>query len=213
MSEILLTNSSVVLMIQSSVPSVTHEFLVNKKIIPSDFQIQGAPFYTPPVSQIKYTNGFNITTEPSRVQIMTSKPVTEEREKKNNLNLLTDISLKYVEFFNDITCKSIGINFQFIRDNLNFEHLMKQTIKPNSSYLKFEDCKGEVGTVNVSYNWKGKQFNVSINKVQKIVPQPSTNVTFFNINVNYSDNYGEKFAIIKELIENFEKSQQFIKDI
>ncbi len=212
MKELLLTNSSVVLIIESPVPSVTHEFLVNQKIIPSDFQIQGTPFYTPPISQIKYNNGFNITTEPSKIQLMTSKPAVTKEEKGNCLSELKDVSLKYVKLFNDINFKSIGINFQFIRNDLQFKHLIEQTIKPDNLCLKFEDNKGEVGTIKVSYNkWKGKQFNVEINKIKKIHPPPPTDVVLFNVNINYPNNYGEKVTIIEELIEDFEKSQKFIE--
>ena len=215
MEEVLFIKGSVVLVTQSPVPSVTHEFLVNQKIISSGFQVQGTPFYTPPVSQIKYNNGFNITTEPNKIQfmIMTLKPVTTEKEKEDCLSLLEDVSLKYVELFNDIKCDSIGINFQFIRHDLEFKHFIQKTIKPDSSCLKFEDHKGEVRTINVFYNWKGKQFNISINKIQKINPPPPIDVALFNINVNYPNTYSDKLIILRELIENFKKSQQFIKEI
>ena len=211
MEELLLTNSSVVLVTASPVPFVTHEFLVNQNIIPEDFQIQGTPFYTPPVSQIKYNNGLNIITEPNKIQL--SKSVIKEEEKKDCVNELKEISLKYVELFNDIKCNSIGINFQFIRDDLKFSSLIDKTIKSDSSCLKFEDHKGEVGRIDVSYNWKGKQLNVVINKIKKINPSPPIDVVLFNININYPNTYGEKATIIGELTENFEKSQQFIKGI
>ena len=212
MEELLLTNSSVVLVTASPVPSVTHEFLVNQNIIPQDFQVQGTPFYTPPVSQIKYNNGLNIITEPNKIQL--SKSVIKKEEKKDCVNELKEISLKYVELFNDIKCNSIGINFQFIRDDLKFSSLIDKTIKSDSSCLKFEDHKGEVSTINVSYNnWKGKQLNVVISKIQKINPSPPIDVVLFNININYPNTYGEKATIIGELTENFEKSQRFIKRI
>ena len=213
MSKILFINSSVVLVTEKPVPSVTHDFLVNKKIIPADFQVQGIPLYIPPVSQIKYNNGFNITIEPNKIQFIISKPTLNgEEEKKAVLNLLMDVSTKYIHFFSDIKCKSIGINFQFIREDLQFNSLIKKTIKSDSPCLKFEGHKGEVNTINVSYNnWNGKQFNVVISKIQRINPPPPMDVILFNINISYPSNYSP--VIIKELIENFEKSQQFIKEI
>ena len=214
MSEILFINSSVVLVTEKPVSSVTHDFLVNQKIIPTSFQVQGIPLYMPPVSQIKYNNGFNITIdEPNKIQFMISKPTLKgEEEKEAVLNLLMDVSTKYVHFFSDIKCRSIGINFQFIREDLQFNSLIKKTIKPDSPCLKFEGHEGEVSTINVSYNnWKGKQLNVVISKIQRINPRPPKDVILFNINISYPSDYSP--VIIKELIENFEKSQQFIKEI
>ena len=213
MPEILFINSSIVLVTENLMPSVTHDFLVNQKIIPKDFQVQGIPLYIPPVSQIKYNNGFNITIEPNKLQFMISKkPIPKEEEEKEALHLLMDVSKKYVNFFSDIKCKSIGINFQFIREDLQFNSLIEKTIKPDSPCLKFENHKGEVSTINVSYNnWKGKQFNVVMNKIQRIDPLPPTDVILFNINISYPSSYSP--VIVEELIENFEKSQQFIKEI
>ena len=213
-SKILLTNASVVLVIKDHPPSATHEFLVKHQIIPETFQVQGAPFYTPPISQIVYNNGFRITTEPNKILLQVLEPTAKIEEQETYLKLLEQVSLKYVEFFSDIKCQSLGINFQIIRDDLAFQSFIERTVKSDSPFLVFENNKGDVKNLNVSYNWRGKQLNMVINKVQKKElnrPSHPTNIVLFDINISYPNQYGDKSAIVKELKENFEKSQQFIE--
>ena len=213
---ILLTNTSVVLATGGHPPSVTHDFLLKHKVIPEDFQIQGTPFYAPPISQIKYNNGFCIVTEPNRISLQFLKATAKIEEQKVCLETLNQTSLNYVQFFSDIKCQSIGINFQMIRDDLAFQSFIEQTLKSDSPFLVFEDIKGDVKTLNSSYNWRGKQLNMIINKVQKQeINRPSqlTDVVLFNFNFSYPNNYySEGSVVIKELKENFEKSQQFIRN-
>ena len=211
---IFLTNASVVLVTKNHPPSATHDFLVKHKIIPEDFQVQGVPFYTHPFSQIRYNNGLCIATEPNRILLQTLKPAEKKEEQEDCLKLLEQASLKYVDFFSDIDCQSIGLNFQMMRDDLKFETFVERTVKLDSPFLVFENnSKGDVRTLNVSYTWRGKQLNMTINKVPKPELNPlshPTNVALFDINVSYPNQYGDKSAIVKELKENFEKTQQFI---
>ena len=215
---ILLTNASVVLVTKDHPPSVTHDFLVKHQIIPETFQLQGVPFYTPPISQIKYSNGFCIVTEPNRISLQFLKLTVKITEQEVCLEILNQTSLKYVNFFSDIKSQSIGINFQMIRDDLKFQSFIEQTVKSDSPFLVFkEDTKGDVRTLNVSYNWRGKQLNMVINKIQKQEsghPPKPTDIVLFDVNFSYPNNYySEESAVIKELKENFEKTQQFIRSL
>lgn len=213
---ILLTNASVVLVTKDHPPSATHDFLVQHKVIPEDFQIQGVPFSAPPISQVVYHNGLHIETEPNRILLQISKPTEKIEEQQDGLKMLKQTSLKYVQFFSDIECQSIGLNFQMIRDDLKFETFVEQTVKQDSPFLAFDSGKGDVKTFNVSYNWRGKQLNMVMNKIQKQEINRSSDpldIVLFDINVNYPAQYGDKSAVIKELKENFEKTQQFIRNL
>lgn len=213
---ILLTNASVVLVTKDHPTSVTHDFLVKHKVIPEDFQIQGSSVYAPPISQIRYNNGFCIVTEPNRILLQILKPTAKIKEQEVCLEILNQTSLKYVQFFSDIKHQSIGINFQMVRDDLKFQSFIEQTVKQDSPFLIFENDKGDVRTFSASYNWRGKQLNMVINKVQKQElsrPSHPLDIVLFDINVNYSNQYGNESNIIKELKENFKKSKEFIKSL
>ena len=215
MKEIILVNSAITLVTQNQPQSITHEFLVQKKIIPKDFQVDvEKTFYTPVASKIEYTNRFSIVTQPDRILLQVSNIPNIEEKKENYLDLLQGISSSYVTFFKEmIKCKATGINFQFIKDNLEFDTLVEQSIKPDSLWLNFEGKKGDIQNINISYNLKGKQFNITINKALKRNTQNNSEgfCTFFAINVHYPSEYDDNIVnIISELKENYKKSQEFI---
>ena len=214
--QLILINSSVVLVTQDHVASISHEFLVNKKVIPADFQKKGNSFNTPVVSQIHYNNGFNITGEPNKTSFQFSSPNADESSNLNNLNVLKDIVSKYVGLFN-VKYNAVGINFDFIRDELQYQSFVEKIIKMDSTHLNFENNKGEVQSIDLSYNVKGKQFNIKISKVKKIKnnaqsPEGMQSFTpLFKVNVHYQSAYTENTVnIIGELEENYKKSKQFI---
>ena len=205
------------LVTQDHVPSVNHDFLVNKEIIPENFQKKDNSLSTPVVSQIYYNNGFNIIAEPKKTLIQFQNPSTDESKNLNNLNILKDISSKYIKLFEYIRYQAIGINFNFIRTNLKYDSFIKELIKSDSSHLSFENNKGEVRSIDLSYNLSGKQFNVTVIKVESKTQSANlqnatqTFVPFFKINVHYPNNYAEnKATIIEELEENYNKSKKFI---
>ena len=215
--QLILINCSVVLVTQDHVASINHEFLVNQKIIPENFQKKGNSFNTPVVSQIYYSNGFNIIGEPNKTLFQFSTPNVNESDNLNNLNILKNISSKYVQLFN-INYKAIGINFDFIRDDLEYQSFIERLVKQDSTSLSFENNKGEVRSVDLSYNVRGKQFNVTARKAEKVKkntqPQEATKnfVPFFKVNVHYPSGYTDNTVnIIGELEENYKKSKQFIE--
>ncbi len=214
MKKIILTNSAITLVTQNQPQSVNHEFLVQKDIIPKDFQVNDKEvFYTPFASKIGYTNGFGIITEPDRILFQVSRIPNFEEKKKNYLDLLENISLNYVTFFKEmIKWEAVGINFQFIKDDLQFDTFVDQSIKLNSSWFNFEGKKGDIQKIDISYDLKGKQFNIIIHKGLKrnIQSNNEDSCTFFTINVHYRDKYDDIVNIISELKENYEKSQEFI---
>ena len=171
--QLILINCSVVLVTQDHVASVNHDFLVNQKVIPENFQKKGNSFNTPVVSQIYYSNGFNIIGEPNKTLFQFSAPNVNESDNLNNLNILKGISSKYVQLFN-INYKAIGINFDFIRDDLEYHSFIEKLVKKDSASLSFENNKGEVCSIDLSYNVKGKQFNVTAKKVERVKEKYST---------------------------------------
>ena len=213
--KIALINCSVVLLTQDQGASINHEFLVDKKIIPKDFQKNPNSFSTPVVSQIHYNNGFSILIEPNKTQFQIAN--TQENES-NNLQIVKDISSKYLNFFNP-KYKAIGINFDFIRDSLGYQSFIEKIIKMDSPYLNFDNHKGNIRKIDLSYNIKGKQFNIAVIRAEHIKDnlQPQeTNKTFvpyFKVNVHYPKNYNNNAVnIIEELIEDYKKSKKFIED-
>ena len=212
----ILINSSIVLVTQDHVPPVNHDFLVNKKIIPENFQKKNNSISTPVVSQIYYSNGFTIVTEPKRTLIQVQVPSVDESKNLKNLSLLRNIAFEYIKSFEYINYQAIGINFDFIREGLKYSSFIEKIIKQDAQ-LSFENNKGEIRNLELSYNLKGKQFNVKVIKVES--KTQSTNhqntihdfVPFFKINVNYPSNYTDnKTTIVKELEENYNQSKKFI---
>ena len=215
--QLILINCSVVLLTQDHVGSINHEFLVNQKIVPENFQKKGNSFNTPVVSQIHYNNGFSIIGEPNKTQFRISNPDVNELNNLNNVNLVQDISSKYVNLFN-VKYRAIGINFDFIRDELDYQSFIEKIIKMDSAYLSFENNKGDIRNIDLSYNVKGKQFNVTARKVEKIKnntqhQQTKKNfVPYFKVNIHYPNDYTDNVVnIIGELEENYKKSKRFIE--
>ena len=214
--QIILINCSVVLLTQDHVGSINHEFLVNQKVVPEDFQKKGNSFNTPVVSQIHYSNGFSIIGEPNKTQFRISNPNVNENNL-NNLNIVKEISSKYVNLFN-VNYQAIGINFDFIRDELDYQSFIGKVIKMDSAYLSFENNKGDIRNIDLSYNVKGKQFNFTASKVEKIknnvqLQEAKKNfVPYFKVNVHYPNDYTNNVVnIIGELKENYKKSKRFIE--
>ena len=214
--QLILINCSVVLVTQDHVASINHEFLVNQKVIPENFQKKGNSFNTPVVSQIYYSNGFNIIGEPNKTLLQFSVPSVDESDNLNNLNILKDISSKYVQLFNT-SYKAIGINFDFIRDDLEYHSFIEKLVKQDNASLSFENSKGEVRSIDLSYNVKGKQFNITARKVERVKKNAQLQeavknfVPFFKVNVHYPSGYTDNTVnIIGELEENYKKSKQFV---
>lgn len=212
----ILINSSIVLVTQDTVPSVNHDFLVNKKIIPENFQKKNNSISTPVISQIHYNNGFTIVAEPKRILIQFQIPSTDESKNLNNLKLLKSIVSKYIKLFEYIKYQAIGINFDFIRENLQYSSFIKKIIKQDN-HLNFEDNKGEVRSIDLSYNLKGKQFNIKVIRVESRPQQADLQSAFqkfvplFKINIHYPGDYAEnKATIVEEIEESHNRSINFI---
>ena len=210
---LILINGSVALVTRDYMP-VTHDFLINQKIIPESFQKTNSSFSTPVASQIHYKNGFSITIEPQKTMIQFQKPSADESESLKNLNTLEDIASKYVDLFKPIKYQAVGINFDFIREDLKYSLFIEKMIKTDNPHLNFENNAGNIQRIDLSYNLKGKQFNVTVIKAEKKpqnTSQPNVFVPFFKFNAHYPDHYaGNKAAVIEELKENYERSKKFI---
>ncbi len=212
---LILVKCSIVLTTRNYLPPVNHEFLENKKIIPENFEKKGNSISTPVFSQINYTNGFNITTEPDRTIFQFSGSNIIEQEK--NLNLLKDISSKYVKIFEYIKYQAIGINFDFINE-VKYDSIMEKIVKLESTHLSFENNKGTIHNIELSYSVKGKKFNVTIRRLEKkpAVEHSSQTakpdfVPLFHINIHYPGEYADnKETIIEELPKNYNQAKQFI---
>ena len=217
MQEILI-NSSVVLVTLDPIPSVNHDFLVNKQIIPKDFQTTQHFLNTPVVSQVDYKNGFNITIEPNKALFQLSRPYTNEQDSLKSLSVLQDISSKYIKVFEYLKYQAIGINFKFIKDDVMYDSIIKQVVKPESPYLMLENNKGAVNNISVSYTVQGKVFNVYLNKMQKKSPAQNNQkskesfVPLFDINIHYSNKYtNNPENIVAEIKANYQQALQFIR--
>ena len=212
--ELTLINCSVVLLTQEHIGSINHELLVNKQVIPTDFQKTGNSFSTPVVSRIDYNNGFSILAEPNKTQFQISNKMDNEL---NNLNIIKNVSSKYINLFN-INYKAIGINFELIRTELDYQSFIGKIIKLDSPYLNFENNKGDIRTIDLSYSVKGKYFNITARMAEKTknnVQSQETKKTFvpyFKVNVHYPSNYTDNpVNIIEELEKNYKKSKKFIE--
>ena len=214
--KLILINSSIVLVTRDSIPPVNHDFLINKKVIPENFQKNNNSISTPVISQIHYKNGFTIVVEPKKILIQFQISSFDEVKNLHNLKLLKEISSNYLKLFDYIEYQVIGINFDFIKEKLQYNAFIEKFIKQDN-HLSFENNRGEVLRVDLSYNLKGKQFNVQViraeSRSQPANPQTTapTFFPFFKINVNYPGNYAEnKVTVIEELEENYNRSKEFI---
>ena len=214
---LILINSSIVLMTQDHVPSVNHDFLVNKKVIPENFQKTNNFISTPVVSNIYYSNGFTIVAEPKRTLIRFQVPSIDESKNLDNLKLLRNIASKYIKVFEYIKYQAIGINFDFIREKLQYNSFVEKIIKQDNDHLNFENNKGEVRSIDLSYNLEGKQFNVKVIRVEKETQNTNFQntihnfVPLFKINIHYLGDYAtNKVTIVEELEKNYNRSKKFI---
>ena len=218
MEKVILVNSGITLITKDQLQPITHDFLVQKDIVSKDFEvIKEKTIYAFPISQISYTNGFSMAIQPNRILFQVLNIPNFEKERKRALDLLKDISSKYVTLFREILeCKVIGINFNFIKDDLHFETFVEKSINLNSPFFNFEGKKSDIQKIDTSYSLKSKKFNVTINKISKRNIETNTEdfITLFQINVQYDREYDNNIVnIINELKGNYEKSLKFISGV
>ena len=212
----ILVNCSVVLLTKDYIPSVNHEFLANKKIVPEDFQKNPNSLSTPVVSQINYKNGFNIKVEPERTEFQFLNLGVAEKNNLNKLLLLKEISSKYVSVFEYIKYQAVGINFVFIRDDLNYHSVIEQIVKKDNPHTSFENNKGTINSINLSYSVNGTTFNVTVNRAEKKLSRSPQNVNInfvplFQINIHYLGEYANnKASIISNIQDNYKQAKKFI---
>ena len=219
--KLILINCSVALVTKDHVASISHEFLVNQKIIPNHFQKKASSFSTPVASQIDYSNGLSIIGEPNKTSLNLCNPSTNESDQLKNLNIIKEVSSKYIRLF-DIRYQAIGINFDFIRDDIKYQSCIEKLVRTDSTHLSFESNEGEVRSIDLSYKLRGKQFNVTVKNAERkdtnISPSQNqaTFVPFFKVNFHYpnpSDYTNNTVNIVDdEIEENYKKSKNFIKD-
>ena len=214
--QLILINCSIVLITQDHMPSINHDFLVNRKIIPEKFQKKNNSISTPVLSQIYYNNGFTVIVEPKKILIQFQVPSVEELKNLENLSLLQDIASRYIKSFEYIRYQAIGINFDFIKEHLQYNSFIEKIVKQDE-HLSFQGNKGEVRSIDLSYNLKGTQFNVKVIKVESRPRNANLQSTLpvfvplFKINIHYPGDYAEnKITVVKELKENYNRSKKFI---
>ena len=210
--KLILLNSTIVLVTKDQIPPVDHNFLVHQHIITSDFQLHPQSINAPALSLLNYKNHFNFTIEPHRVQISFSKPIMEQQDYLSDLKTLEDTTSQWIEVFKYIQYQSIGINFDWIADDLKYNSTIKQVIPQDTPRLSFKNNKGEVVNASLSYKLNGKNFNVNIGKIEKRGGKGNKVLGYmsqFIVNVDYP-NVENKTTIIKELKANYEDSKKFI---
>ena len=227
MKKIKLEKTSIVLLTQGYVSPVTHDFLTTQNITPSQdsgFQlIPNNSFFAPPISQMNFHNGLSIINDPEKIIFQVSKGSVTEDEQEHCLDLLQNVSSKYIssEPFKSARYLAIGINFQFIKDDLIFNTFIEKSIKSDSPCLFFESQrKGKVNDIKFSYSYEHKQINVTISKLSFVTyPQNKSNdqnsVSRFDVNIHYNqpNDHNDINKIIKEIKENYQKSKHFIGDL
>ncbi len=215
---LILVSGSVALVTRDYMP-VSHDFLADQKIIPESFQKSNSSFILPAASQIHYNNGFSIVFEQQKTVIQFQKPEADESKSLENLGALQSIASKYIsnyfELFKSAKCQAVGINFDFIREDLKYSSFIEKTVNGSGSHLNFENAAGNVQRIDLSYNLKGMQFNVMVIKAEKKqqnAGRPDTSFApVFRFNAHYPDHYTDnKAAVIEELKENYERAKQFI---
>ena len=220
--QLILANCAVVMVTDGPPLHVNHDFLVSRQIIPADFQKIGS-INTPVVSQIDYKNGFRLTTESNRIIFRSLKQDhniedDNEQNNKNRIQLLKTIISQYIKEFAYLCYKQMGINFYFIKPNLQYDSFIDKILKTNSSYLDFENNKAAVQNINLSYSVKGRQFNIAVSRQSQETdsssPGQSRFVSLFHINVHYPNKYADNKALIAEEIEeNYMKLKNFLEKL
>ncbi|MCH8313181.1 MAG: hypothetical protein IID17_09375, partial [Nitrospinae bacterium] len=109
--------SAIVVTSPQNNPSImTHQFLTEYGIAPSDWAIKSG-LETPQISQVIWKNGLSITSNPGRIifqfDLKNENPKPFEREC-----LLGDIAEKYIGQLSKVKYTGIGINFSSVFDEL-----------------------------------------------------------------------------------------------
>ena len=217
MTQSLFLNSSVVLIAPNQIPQVSHDFLMNKKIIPNDdFVIQPEnSFNVPPLTRIQYKNGFSIIIEQNSKALF---QVTFNKKNENailsDLKCLKQISSNFFNSFENIPHQAIGINFDVIVKGLQYDSFMQNFINSDNSYLKFDGNECKINNINLSYKIKGKHLNIQVIKLEKVNENTSNKnfIPLFKINIHYPQNYTDnKINIMDDVEKNYKLSKKFIE--
>lgn len=214
-AKLLFLNSSVALIAENQMPQVNHDFLVNREIIPRDFVTQSGSVNIPPLSQVQYKNGFQITVERnSKALFQVSFHNKSESVISSDLTLLQQVSVNFINCFQNIPYQAIGINFDVIGEDLEYDSFIQKIINSDSTGLKFEDNEADINSMHLSYKIGGKQLNVQILKMEAtdIHTKNTRFIPLFKINMHYLQGYSDdKVSIIKEVEDNYKLSKKFVE--
>jgi hypothetical protein len=120
-------------------PSILNQdFLKIEGIIPEEWQweLQGPPIMTPPLSNVSYSSGISILVEPGRVMVVDKQFRGELGQSKTS-----DIIAKYIETLPKVRYTGVGINYKTLIDMPDPVAVLKER------FLQDKCCGDQTDTV------------------------------------------------------------------
>jgi hypothetical protein len=205
MSLILQEIGIVVAMQQPNPNLVTAEFLKLSGIIPLDWQLAREPVNNDRVSQLFFTNGVLITTEPNRIMF-------GENIGNRDMNTLAvaAIAQRYISIFKFAQYSAIGINIRSYNPQASIQNAtqyINHQLLADGAWQNY-GASPVRAALNLVYSLLGRELYLDIIATEMQSPnQEVTPAILFSGNFNYnvtSSQPGDRFATAIQIIANWQ---------
>lgn len=209
---------SIVLAIRNYNPTLlTPDFLIGSGVVPGDWELSRQPSVNTRASQIAFTNGVQIESQPGTVSF------TEGLSNRESKDLqIPDLVRRYAASLPNLNYLGVGINPRFIitfDQEATTERFIQERILSPGSWQEF-GTEPMQASVILAYNLKECQLRVNINSAKlQIGEGKAIPAILFGGNFSYSlagesstehqqslnriiDNWQEDVTIYRDLIEN-----------
>ena len=122
-----LVEFSIVVAAQNHNPTILNpDFLIQNRVIPSDWKLSGPPITTPPFASVQYDSGVTLIVEPNK------STVTDQSSDRDPLTSdITEIAKKYVQALQHVRYTAVGINFDLFLEVPDVNSFLKDRfLKP-----------------------------------------------------------------------------------
>jgi hypothetical protein len=216
MSEsLVLQELGIVIAMQQPNPSlVTEEFLKLSGIIPESWQLARAPIRTDRISQLLFTNGVSIVTEPNR--IMFGERLDQHAPETPNI---TRVAREYLQIFKQANYQAIGINIRSYSPQPNrliASQFINHQLLSDGSWQNYGIAPIQA-SLSVTYTLENRQLMLAINAAEiQFSEQEILPIVLFDGKFNYdlaTSNSGANLVAATQVLDNWQQDLMSYREL
>lgn len=196
-------------------PNLLRKFLLDKGIIPGDWQLASQPAYTSASLEIIFTNGVTFIAQAQRIVL-----IETIEGKTNNQVLIPEIALKYVESLPNLDYYAVGIN---PKGHVNFgskkdaaREYIDQTLLHSGPWQDFGKTKVR-SSLNFIYTLENCFLNLSVNEAAlRLLDETIVPIVLFSGNFDYDISNQDddlRLQCLVQFLENWQHLLEIYQDL